>query len=138
MNRVLELMKNTKLCILSSIYQEGTPQSALVGFSETPDYELIIGTNKDTRKLRNVLNNPAVSVVIGWDDKKTIQYEGTARVAGNNELEHYQNIVLAKHPHSIIHRNDPDERWIIISPKWIRYTDHTQHPPEIEEMRQFS
>lgn len=138
MTKVLELMAKTPICVLSTISADDIPQSAVVGFAECENYELIVGTSKESRKYKNILNNPNVSVVIGWDNKKTIQYEGLAEEITKDKLPYYQQIHFAKHPDAAEYKDDPSEVYILIKPRWIRYTDCNNFPWDIEVIRQFS
>lgn len=132
MKYTLKLMHETLLCVLSTIGPDGQPQSAVVGFSEDELGNLVIGTSKGSRKYRNIKNDPRVSVVIGWGNGKTIQYEGMAHKALGEEREKYQAIHIAKHPKNARFKDILDEAYIILSPTWVRFTDATVDPWSVE------
>jgi len=94
----------------------------------------MIGTSSGNRKLQNILQNPKVSVVIGWDDWVTVQYEGSARVLAGEELARYQKTHFAKLPSAEKYSVQPDERYIAIRPHWLRYTDCNQEPWAVTEL----
>jgi uncharacterized pyridoxamine 5'-phosphate oxidase family protein len=75
---IYDVIKNHKLAVISTVSETGKPESALVGFAVSKNLELIFDTVKTSRKYKNLINNPAVAVVIGWDDEITIQFEGLA------------------------------------------------------------
>lgn len=133
MKKIIDLLAASKFGVLSTISAENKPQSAVVGFTETEELELIIGTSRKSRKYQNILINPEVSMVIGWDENVTVQYEGLARVLMGEEISVYQKKHFAKQPSSKKHQDDPDEVYILITPTWVRYTDLNQHPWHIEE-----
>ena len=71
-----------RLAVLSSISAvDGKPQSALVGIAVTPNFEIVFDTLQSSRKYRNLIQNPAVSFVIGCAGEITVQFEGAAREA---------------------------------------------------------
>lgn len=52
--------------VVSSISEDGTPQSALVGIAISPDLEIIFDTVKSSRKYPNLIARPNCSFVVGW------------------------------------------------------------------------
>lgn len=130
------LMRDCNLCVLSTVDANGASESALVGFSVFNEVELTIGTNRNSRKFKNITQNPRVSLVIGWE-KKTVQYEGTARELTGQELQDRQKEHLVKNPGAEKYRDEPGQVYISISPTWIRFTDATVLPWRVEE-RKFS
>lgn len=133
--KVFDLMKDNFLCVFSSLGPDGQPQSAVVGFSEDSDGKLVIGTRKTSRKYQNVLRDPRVSIVIGWDERKTVQYEGLAHEATGDERTKYQDLHVAKHPINAKFKDDPNEAYIVIEPVWVRYTDASVSPWQVEEVK---
>ena len=108
--------------VLSTVNQEGQPESAVVGFGETDDLELIFGTSQLSRKAKNISQNDRVAVVIGWTNEGTLQYEGTARLLTGSEAEKYAEIYYQKSPGSRRYRDDPNERYFLITPGWLRFS----------------
>src|SRR5262245_20564485 len=125
---LLEFIYRHDLCILSTVDKNGNPESAVVGFSENKDFELTVATSCQSRKYKNIEQNPHVSVVIGWDDNLTIQYEGQAYVLEGTELSQCQTQHFAKLPESEKYKDDQSERYLVIRPQWLRYTDCNQSP----------
>lgn len=132
MSKILDVFAANKYGVLSTLSAEGRPQSAVVALTETDEYELIVGTSRNSRKYKNILVNPEVSVVIGWDNDTTVQYEGLARVVRGEEASECQKKHLAKHPESVVHKDKADEVYILITPTWIRYSNFSKHPSDIE------
>ena len=122
---ILNFLKKEQLMVLSTINKKGKPQSALVGFSETPNLEIIFGTLNTTRKYENLMNNKEVSLVIGWNlpESITIQYEGVAEEITDSSLEEYKISHINKSPKREKSVRDARERIFKIMPKWIRYSD---------------
>jgi len=113
------------------------PESALIAFTQTDSLEIIFETFVDTRKWHNLLGNPKVSLVIGWDTKHhiTVQYEGIATTAKDCEQsEAYIQMFLAKDtPCTEKFLRDGRVRLFKITPTWIRYSDYAGGTPVIIE-----
>lgn len=122
------------LCVVSTMGADGTPESALVAFSETPDLDIVFGTSHDARKYANLTSNPHVSFVIGFG-KTTLQVEGIARMATGEEEERCRTIHTTKNPASLKYAHDPKQRFFVTRPTWMRLTDTSTHPPTIGELR---
>jgi len=136
-SKIRGFMKSEKLSVVSTVNSNGRPESALVAFSETNSLGVIFGTFNNTRKYRNIRKNPDVSLVIGWDDRKNIniQYEGTAREVSGKEADKCRKIHLAKNPNSVKYAYKREQRFFIVKPKWIRYSDLSGDEPKVYEIR---
>ncbi len=121
-------------CVVSTVGDGGAPESALVAFSESDGLEIAFGTFVDSRKFRNIGRDPRVSIVVSGDDK-TVQLEGTARVAAGDEAERVRAQHLAKNPSAKKYAYDSRESFVIVAPRWLRYTDFTTDPDTVEELR---
>jgi pyridoxine/pyridoxamine 5'-phosphate oxidase len=77
---ILDFISKKPHMVISTINSRGEPESAVVGFGQTKNFELIIGISVNSRKAQNILSNEHVSVVIGWDIFGTVQYQGRARM----------------------------------------------------------
>jgi general stress protein 26 len=131
---VFQLMREEHLCVLSTLGPNGQPQSAVVGFSEDSDGKIVIGTSIKSRKYHNIKRDPKVSLVIGWDNRKTIQYEGLAHEVHGDEREAAQELHVAKHPENVKFKDLLDETYILIEPDWVRYTDASEEPWQVDEV----
>ncbi len=133
--RIYNFIKSQSYAVISTVNEASQSESALVAFSETENLEIIFATGDQTRKIENILLNPNVSIVIGWDPEEltTVQYEGTARVLPMEMAGEYANIHYAKQPGSREHKDKPGECFVVVSPVWARYTDFGSHPEEIFE-----
>ena len=61
-----QFIARSKLGVLSTIAETGTPQSALVGIAITPNLEIVFDTVKSSRKYPNLIARQQCSFVIGW------------------------------------------------------------------------
>jgi uncharacterized pyridoxamine 5'-phosphate oxidase family protein len=123
-----------KLTVLATISEDNIPESALVGFAVTPDLQLIFDTVKTSRKYKNLLRNPAISFVIGWDNEQTVQYEGEAKIPNDTELENLLPYYYKVYPDGIDRKkNLKDLVYFCVKPNWIRYSNFN-FPANIEEI----
>lgn len=134
--KILDFIKKQKLAVISTINKESNPQSGVIAFAETDHLELIFGTFNNTRKYTNLLSHPHVSFVIGWneEEKITIQYEGIAKEVKDQELEKCREIHLHKNPASKKYAFHPLQRFFLVKPMWIRYSNLSSNPEEIVEL----
>ena len=128
-----DFISKNRYSVLSTVTINNTPESALVGFAVTRDLKIIFDTVTTSRKYQNLVINPSVSFVIGWDDWQTIQYEGIAKIPTENELAGLLEYYFKVFPDGILRK----ENWKYIAyfyaePKWIRYSDFNS-PQKIEE-----
>lgn len=127
-----ELNANEVL-VVSTNGPDGYPQSAVVGFGQTEELELIFGTHRNSRKANNILRDPKVSAVT-ITKKVTVQHEGTARLLSGEESEAYANIYYKKSPAAAKYKDVPNECYFLVSPTWIRISDISQYPWDVTEL----
>lgn len=124
-SKILDFLRTEKVCVLSTVSKDGNPQSATMGFAETPELKVVFGTSNKTRKYQNLGTNQKVSIVVGWSLEQfvTVQYEGIAHEAAGEEIEWAKGLLATKNGESKKFANSPDNRYFIITPTWIRYLD---------------
>jgi len=127
-------MAKSRYGVVSSTAGDGSSQSALVGIAITPELEIIFDTVKSSRKYPNLIARPRCSFVVGWDGEQTIQFEGVAVEPTGEDLKHYQEIYFAAWSEGRAHMSWPGITYLVVQPRWIRYSDYDQSPPIIEEM----
>jgi pyridoxine/pyridoxamine 5'-phosphate oxidase len=130
---IFEFMSREALAVLGSVSPDGAPQSALVGIAVTPELEIVFDTVKSTRKYRNLASNPAASFVVGCTQEVTVQFEGVATELSGDELAQYQKVYFEKWPDGPSRLTWPGICYFVVRPRWIRYSDFNQRPPEIAE-----
>lgn len=124
----LDFIKQHTLAVLSTVTPDNKSESAVIEFSEKENLEIIFDTFETFRKYTNMRNNPNVSVVIGWDEDKTLQLEGKAVELESEEVEEYKKIHLVKLPKAIDIISQEGIRFFKIVPTWIRYLDASVQP----------
>ncbi|MDF2461580.1 MAG: hypothetical protein K0S68_983 [Candidatus Saccharibacteria bacterium] len=133
LTEVLDILKRAQLLTISSLAADGSPQSALVGFAETPEAGIIFYTPDSSRKYSNLKRDPRTSVVIGGDSMVTLQYEGTASELSGAELDRSKEVYFAKLPFARGYANLPGSTFFKITPTWLRLTDLNQRPARTQE-----
>jgi len=124
---VADFLKSQYYAVVASTWN-GSAQAATVAFTERNNDELIFATNNYSRKYRNLKADPHVAVVIGWDEKVTVQSEGSAFELSGSEQVEAQQAHLKKHPTSAKYATLESQRFFKIKLVWIRYTDISQEP----------
>jgi general stress protein 26 len=133
---VYQFIKQQRYGVLSSINSGGTPESALVGIAVCNNLNIVFDTLNSSRKYRNILLKPQVSMVIGWDDETSVQFEGEAEILGDDVAsDNFRQIYFTAWPDG----RERAETWpglvhIKIKPKWIRYSNFKE-PAVIKEIQ---
>ncbi len=131
---IYEFMSAHELCVISTLGADHRPQSAVVGFGQTEDLQLVFATATTSRKAHNIQANDAVAVVIGWEPQGTVQYEGRARQLEGEEAARFGEVYFAKNPAARKYRDLTKERFFVVEPTWLRFTNITAHPWDITEL----
>ena len=76
----INFVRQRGLAVIATRGADGAPQAALVGIAATGRGELVLDTSRGSRKYRNLSAFDQVALVIGWDNKMTVQCEGTADI----------------------------------------------------------
>jgi len=120
------------MAVVSSLSPEGTPQSAAVAIAVTPELEIVFDTVDSSRKYRNLKARGLCSITM-WASEVTVQYEGIAEEPIGAELDRAKEAYFEKLPGGINRLSWPGIAYIMVHPKWLRYSDFAARPPLIEE-----
>ncbi len=133
---IYDFIRQQSLTVIATVDQAGNkPESAVVGFAENENLELFFGTSNKSRKYKNIESNKNVSFVIGWDGRTgTVQYEGVAEELSGDKAGEAAAAMLKKNPFSAKFAQDPTQRYFRVTPRWIRFLDHSKNPNEISEI----
>ena len=131
---IYEFLRQRQYGVVSSISREGLPQSALVGIAVTPQLEIVFDTLRTSRKYPNLVQRPACSLVVGWDGEQTVQLEGIAFEPVGVELLRYQQTYFAAWPDGRARMNLPEMAYLVVRPRWLRFSDYDRNPPLVQEM----
>ncbi len=131
---ILDFIKKQKLAVFSTVSSDYKSQSAVLEFGESEDLEIIFDTFSYARKCKNLKQNNNVSLVIGWDENITVQYEGEAYELEGEEKERYKQIYFRKNPEAQRWEAKEGMSYFKVVPKWIRYSDLNKNPWKIFEV----
>jgi general stress protein 26 len=133
---LLDFLRQHRLAVQASVSENESPQAAVVGYAVTDKFEIIFDTLDSTRKAHNLRKNPKVALVIGGlsdGEERTVQYEGVADEPSGEELERLKKVYYEAYPDGPSRLSWPGLIYVRVKPTWIRYSDFSVDPPEIEE-----
>lgn len=131
---IRRMLEHTNLMTISTLAEDGRPQSAVVEFVSTPELEIILDTYTNSRKYTNITRDPRVSLVIGWDDNITVQCEGTVTELTGPELNRCKQLYFAKNPRAKKWEAEPGIAYLKVHLHWLRYSDLNHRPWKIKEV----
>lgn len=128
--KIRHILETHKFTVIATVDLENNkPEAAVISFAEKEDLGLIFGTSNLSRKYKNIQTNPHVSFVIGWSPETgSVQYEGVARELSDKEVDEHAEIMVLKNKQTEKFRSRPDQRYFLVTPKWIRFVDTTSGP----------
>jgi uncharacterized protein YhbP (UPF0306 family) len=135
--QILEFMRGHNLAVQASVSAAMSPQAAVVGFVVTDDFELFFDSVDTTRKIVNLRQNARIAFVIGGTkdgDEQTVQYEGIADEPTGSELETLKAQYLVRFPDGRDRQAWPGLVYVRARPRWLRFSDFGETPPEIVEI----
>ena len=108
-----------------------------MGFALTQAKEVVFDTLSTSRKAVNLARNPAAALVIGWDDNISLQIEGVARRPVGDDLASAKAAYFGEWPDGRARENWPNIAYVVVQPKWIRYSNYSG-APVVEEFTALS
>ena len=133
--KLFEFMQGYLHGVISTVDENGAPCSAIVGFGQTRDLEIVIGTTNTSQKYQNLMADSRVAFVLGGATLETIQFQGTARELRPDELDIVRQNYWTKNPRVEKYHEDPAERYFLLKPTWIRYSNVGVDPWDITELK---
>ncbi len=135
LEEVFDIAKRKRFLVVSTVNETGAPEAALMGFAVTQSNEVVFDTLASSRKAVNLKRNPAAALVIGWDDNVSLQIEGPARRPVGDDLASAKAAYFREWPDGRAREAWPDIAYVVVKPKWIRYSNYGAGPPVVEEFR---
>lgn len=129
-NKICEYLANHYYLNLATISPEGRPMAHTMAYVSESEI-VYLATNKNTRKVQNIMQNPKVAFTVDEDDPdwfsmQALQVEGKASiVADEKELREVGEIMAAKFPVIADLPPDPDTIMIKIEPEIVYYLDYS-------------
>jgi pyridoxine/pyridoxamine 5'-phosphate oxidase len=134
LEEVFDIARRRRHLVVSTVNESGTPEAALMGFALTQANEIVFDTLSTSRKAVNLANTPAVALVVGWESDISLQIEGIARRPVSDDLASAKAAYFRKWPDGRARENWPNIAYVVVQPKWIRYSDYSG-APVVEEFR---
>lgn len=130
-----DFIRQHKYAVLATVSPGNLPEAAYVGIAVTPELNIIFDTVSESRKYQNLLLNPNISFVIGWEDEQTLQYEGIATLPDLSGSDKLLETYFEVFPEGRVRRETwPNISYVCVKPTWIRYSDFNE-PVLIEETK---
>ena len=110
---------------------DGAPHCSLMSYATDKDCrEIYMATLKDTKKYRNLIANPAVSLLIDTRDTdsksktRALTVTGVFQAIGNDKrIKEIRKALLTKHPDLKDFFNNPDVRIVVIKATSLQLLD---------------
>jgi uncharacterized pyridoxamine 5'-phosphate oxidase family protein len=134
-HELLRFLRGYKLAVQASVGPHGGPQAAVVGYAVSDALEIVFDTVESSRKYRNLVVEPRIALVIGWDDEITVQLEGIADFPTGEERERVRECYFVAYPDGRERLAWPGITHVRVRPTWVRHSDFTQDPPRIVELK---
>ena len=133
---ILRFLRGHSLAAQASVSLADSPQASAVGFIVTDDFEMFFDALDTARKIQNLRQNPKIAFVIGGlqeGEERTVQYEGFAEEPRGDVLARLQEQYFARFPEGRERQSWPGITYVRVRPRWLRFSDFSQRPPEIVE-----
>jgi len=131
---LVEFIRRQPWAVEATVSESGAPQAAVIGVVVSDTLELLFDTLASSRKCRNLRRDPRVAFVIGWDDARTLQLEGTADEPTGVELERLKALYFARFPDGIERAKTDDIAYFRVRPTWARLSDFRGAAPVVTEL----
>ena len=133
---LLVFLRSRRYAVQVSVHDSGDPQGAIVGIAVSDDFEIVFDALGTSRKVHNLRQRPPIALVIGdlnGHDERTVQYEGIADEPTGADRSRLVDLYLSVFPDGRERQQWPGLTYVRVRPRWLRYSDYNQNPPEIVE-----
>jgi hypothetical protein len=131
---LIAFLRRYKLAVEATVAPGGAPQAAVVGFAVSDRLELVFDTLESTRKYANLVADPRIALVVGWDDAMTAQIEGVVDFPAGAERDRLREVYFGPYPDGRDRLAWPGITHARVRPTWVRVSDFTVDPPRILEL----
>jgi pyridoxine/pyridoxamine 5'-phosphate oxidase len=128
LEEIFDIARSKRDLVVSTVNEAGAPEAALMGYAVTQENEFVFDTLSTSRKAINLARNPAAALVIGWDDNISLQIEGIARQPVGEDLASAKAAYFREWPDGRARENWPNIAYVVVQPKWIRYSNYSGAP----------
>ena len=133
------LVREKDTCVLATV-SEGAPHCSLMSYVTDPECrELYMVTHRQTKKYRNLTENPSVSLLIdtretpGKGDIKALTVSGVVqKIEGKDRMDRIRKALLARHPGLKIFLEDPGAEIFAVRVKSFQLLEGIQDASYLE------
>jgi nitroimidazol reductase NimA-like FMN-containing flavoprotein (pyridoxamine 5'-phosphate oxidase superfamily) len=127
---IQKMISENKVCVMATA-ADGAPHCSLMSYATDNECcEIYMATLKDTKKYRNLIVNPAVSLLIDTRDSdpkgktRALTVTGVFQVIDNDKrIAEIREALIKKHPDLKDFFNNPDVRILVIKAKALQLLD---------------
>lgn len=127
---IQKMISENKVCVMATVAND-VPHCSLMSYATGDDCrEIYMATLKNTRKYRNLIANPSVSLLIdtrdagGQGKTRALTVSGVFQAVEDDEkIAEIRKILLGKHPGLENFFNDPDVRMVVIRATSLQLLD---------------
>ena len=127
---IQKMISENKVCVMATV-ADGAPHCSLMSYATDNDCrEIYMATLKDTKKYRNLIANPTVSLLIDTRDASPKDKTRALTVTGvfqaiddDRKIKEILEALLARHPDLKNFFNNPDARIIAIRATSLQLLD---------------
>jgi general stress protein 26 len=129
-NKICEYLASHYYLNLATVSPQGNPMAHTLAYV-SEEAVVYLATNKNTRKVQNIMQNPNVAYTVDedepdWFDMQALQVEGRASIiTDEKELREVGEIMAAKFPIAADMPPNPDIVMIKIEPEVVYYLDYS-------------
>lgn len=140
----VKFLTDNRLAVISTVSHHSTPQSAFIYYVVDENYDIYFITTKESRKLKNILENNLVALVIAQEvEPYELQIEGIGEVIKDMGkkmviLDKYsrranENPKAFNWPPLMQLKTDKGVEFMKINIQWFRYSEFSGTTPVIVE-----
>ncbi len=133
LEEIFDIARRKRFLVVSTVNESGAPEAALMGFALTEANEIVFDTLSTSRKAVNLTRNAKAALVVGWDDSVSLQIEGPARRPVGDDLASAKAAYFREWPDGRARESWPNIAYVVVKPKWIRYSNFAAAPPDVQE-----
>lgn len=134
--KIIQFLKNRplKVGVLATCAKDARPWCAVVGYAVEDDLTLIFSTSKESRKWKNIVENPEVAYVVGSElTGLNVQFQGKAElIAEGEQFARCEKSFFIDNPEAARFKS-PEFGFIKLKPRSARVTDFDSHTSQIQE-----
>lgn len=129
-----EYIRAQRAGVISTLGEDGGPQSAYLPIAVTDAGELIFDAKPDSRKIANILRDARIAVVVGGADGTTLQAEGRADVLEGSAAALYGEEYLRAFPEFAGSVRGGSVVMVRIRLDWARFGDYRDGRSAVAEV----